>query len=76
MKCLARWEELAGGEVSRSVAEVEVCSLAVVSQIPGWFGGSVRDGRQEVEVIGGIWREVEVSGDKVTWAMREVEIEV
>jgi hypothetical protein len=36
----------------------------------------VREGSVEVEVMGGIWREVETVGLRVTRAMREVEMEV
>jgi hypothetical protein len=74
VKYLARWEELLG-EVSRSVVN-EGGSLTVVSQMAGWAGGSVREGSMEIEVMGGICKEVDTVGLRVTEAIREVEMEV
>lgn len=78
VKCLARWADDVGEEadVSRSEELAVGGSLAVVSQMPGWVGGSVSEGRVDVEVIGGIWRDMEVPGLRVMEAMREVEMEV
>ena len=70
-----RFLNLVVGESSVSVLE-EGGSLAVVSQMPGWVGGSVREGMVGVEVIGGICRDKGILGDKVTEAMREAEIDV
>lgn len=65
------------------VPEVEVVSrsdvafgesLTVVSQRPGCIGGSLGDGRWEVEVIGGICKDIETFGLSATTAMRELEI--
>jgi hypothetical protein len=74
VKCLARWEELLG-VVSMSAVELGGL-LTVVSQMPGWAGGSVREGSMEMDGMGGIWRDVETVGLKVTEAMREDEMEV
>ena len=46
---------------------------AVVTHKPGSVGRSVADGRTEMEVMGGIWSDVDTES-KFTEAMRDVEM--
>ena len=62
-----KWEARSGG--ASSSADIEV---AVVSQRPGTCG-DIADGRTEIEVAIGIWRDRDRPGVRKTWAMRDAE---
>ena len=75
VKCLA--SDMAETERSSKASSSRLSVVAVVSQIPGCVradGGSLLEGRTDVDVTGGICREMETEGVRVTEAIMEREI--